>query len=97
MMKIKICKKCKGIGGVHRADYDCYKDYSYDVVNMTSGEIINSLFINVTDEEPKDSSCRLLVKDPEGVLHLTSWRSAYRVFDCQDKWDSTIGWSYIVL
>ncbi len=36
----------------------------------------------------------LLVLDPNGGLHLCSWRSGYDVFTVQNKEESTVGWMW---
>lgn len=47
----------------------------------------------VEDELPPND-VELLVRDPDGIFHLTSWRPAYNIFTCQERGESTIGWSW---
>lgn len=36
----------------------------------------------------------LLVKSPEGVIHLANWREAYSIFTCQGKRESSYDWQW---
>ena len=39
----------------------------------------------------------LLVKTPDGFLHLSYWRPAYSIFSCQSKGDFVYDWKYAIL
>jgi len=43
-------------------------------------------------EPPKH--IELLVKSPEDVIHLTSWRDGYKIFTCQNKSESSYDWQW---
>lgn len=50
-------------------------------------------FKYVSDVEPPHD-VEILVKSPTGIIHLSHWRPSYNIFTCQDKSDSTDGWSW---
>ena len=47
----------------------------------------------VNDETPP-IHIELLVKSPDGIVHLSSWREAYQIFTCQDKSESSLDWQW---
>jgi hypothetical protein len=47
----------------------------------------------VYDETPP-SHIELLVKSPDGIVHLSSWRESYAIFSCQDKRESSLDWQW---
>lgn len=54
---------------------------------------INDGFVLASEKEPPHN-IELLVKSPTGTIHLSSWRSAYGIFDCQCKSESGLDWSW---
>jgi hypothetical protein len=36
----------------------------------------------------------LLVKSPESIVHLASWRESYNIFTCQAKSESSLNWKW---
>lgn len=36
----------------------------------------------------------LLVKSPNGIIHLASWRAAYNIFTVQEKSESSYDWQW---
>lgn len=50
-------------------------------------------WIPVSEQEPP-SGVEVLAKSPEGLIHLINWRPAYKIFACQNKEESTYGWSW---
>ena len=50
-------------------------------------------WVCVSDLEPPKNE-DVLVKSPDGKINLASWRSAYNIFTCQSKGESTIGWKW---
>jgi len=56
---------------------------------------INS-WINVKDQEPPIDR-EVLVKSPEGVVHLCSWRAAYNIFTVQGKSESSMNWKWKII
>ena len=54
---------------------------------------VNSSWVYVNEETPP-TNVELLAKAPDGVLHLTGWRSAYDVFCCQCNSESTSDWQW---
>ena len=36
----------------------------------------------------------VLSKDPNGTIRLSRWRESYRIFDCQDKRESSSRWQW---
>lgn len=63
-----------------------------DVAKWLLSDIVNR-FITVYEQEPPDD-IELLVKAPDGVIHLSCWRPAYGIFTCQSKHDSSDNWSW---
>lgn len=51
------------------------------------------MWISVADETPP-SSVEILAKAPDGCIHLTSWRSAYSIFACQNKTEHAHDWQW---
>ena len=45
-------------------------------------------------EETPPTSVELLVKSPEGIVHLSSWRESYNIFSCQAKSESSSDWKW---
>jgi hypothetical protein len=45
-------------------------------------------------EETPPTSVELLVKSPNGVIYLSSWRESYQIFCCQDKSESSSDWKW---
>lgn len=48
-----------------------------------------------TFEQKPPINIDLLAKSPKGVFHITRWREAYNIFDCQCKGESTLGWEWM--
>ena len=46
------------------------------------------------DEETPPGHVELLVKSPEGIVHLASWRESYNIFTCQAKSESSFNWKW---
>jgi hypothetical protein len=49
---------------------------------------------NIVFENKPPSGIELLVKSPEGVAYLASWRESYHIFDCQEKRESSNDWMW---
>jgi len=45
-------------------------------------------------EETPPIHVELLVKSPEGIVHLASWRESYNIFTCQAKSESSLDWKW---
>jgi hypothetical protein len=45
-------------------------------------------------EETPPIHVALLVKSPEGIIHLSSWRESYNIFSCQAKSESSFNWKW---
>lgn len=63
-----------------------------DVAKSLLSDIVNR-FVTVYEQEPPHD-IELLVKAPNGVIHLSNWRPAYGIFTCQCKHESSDGWSW---
>ena len=50
-------------------------------------------WLYVNEKEPP-INIELLAKDPNGCVHLTSWRPAYDIFCCQNKTDYSDDWQW---
>lgn len=53
--------------------------------------LITNEFVLVSEVKPP-YNIEILAKSPEGVIHLANWRSAYNIFSCQCKGESTCNW-----
>ena len=47
----------------------------------------------VRDETPPENT-QLLAMSPYGVVHITSWRPAYEIFNCQCKSENSQDWQW---
>jgi hypothetical protein len=45
-------------------------------------------------EETPPIDVELLVKSPEGIVHLSSWRESWHIFSCQAKSESSLNWKW---
>jgi hypothetical protein len=45
-------------------------------------------------EETPPIHVELLVKSPEGIVHLSSWRESWHIFSCQAKSESSLNWKW---
>jgi hypothetical protein len=45
-------------------------------------------------EETPPMHVELLVKSPEGIVHLSSWRESWHIFSCQAKSESSLNWKW---
>ena len=45
-------------------------------------------------EETPPIHVELLVKSPEGIVHLAGWRESYNIFTCQAKSESSLDWKW---
>jgi hypothetical protein len=48
----------------------------------------------LVSEETPPIHVELLVKSPEGIVHLSSWRESYNIFSCQAKSESSFDWKW---
>lgn len=77
---------------------DAYYDVSYNarklgfIAGYNTAQHLNR-WIPVSEQEPP-SGVEVLAKSPEGLIHLINWRPAYKIFTCQNKEESTYGWSW---
>ena len=63
-----------------------------------SNENIGSVssFLKYVDDEEPPKNTELIVVSPSGVKHITSWRDSYKIFSCQCKDESSLGWQWLV-
>jgi len=57
-------------------------------------ELFKPKWISVSEQMPP-SSTELLVKSPDGLIHLANWRESYNIFTCQNKDESSYDWKYM--
>lgn len=57
-------------------------------------ELFKPKWISVEEQIPPQN-IKLLVKSPEGIMHLTNWREYYNIFSCQAKTESSNNWSWM--
>jgi hypothetical protein len=55
---------------------------------------VNKNAWKLVDEEIPPSDVELLVKSPNGIVHLAYWRPLYDIFTCQDKRESSLDWKW---
>jgi len=48
-------------------------------------------------ESTPPSNVELLVKSPEGIVHLSNWREGYNIFTCQAKSESSSDWKWKII
>jgi hypothetical protein len=64
------------------------KEYWFDVFKKNKEK-----WNKVTEDTPP-SNVELLVKSPNGIIHLSRWRESYNIFGCQAKSESIVGWKW---
>jgi hypothetical protein len=67
---------------------DKAKDYWFDIFKKNKEK-----WNKVTEDTPP-SNVELLVKSPNGIIHLSRWRESYNIFGCQAKSESIVGWKW---
>lgn len=67
-----------------------------NIQNLINELLENDGFVYVNEQEPP-KDIELLVKSPDGVFHLASWRWAYSIFDCQSKSENSYNWQWKLL
>ena len=48
----------------------------------------------LVSEKTPPINVELLVKSPEDIVHLSSWRESYNIFSCQEKSESSSNWKW---
>ena len=48
----------------------------------------------LVSEETPPTSVELLVKSPNGIIYLSSWRESYQIFSCQEKSEASLNWKW---
>jgi hypothetical protein len=84
---IDINEECRNafIEGVKS---DEAKEYWFDIFKKNKEK-----WNKVTEDTPP-SNIELLVKSPNGIIHLSRWRESYNIFGCQAKSESIVGWKW---
>jgi hypothetical protein len=75
-------------GFVEGAKSDAAKDYWYAKWQQEQDR-----WKTVCEETPP-MHVELLVKSPEGIVHLSSWRESWHIFSCQAKSESSLNWKW---
>lgn len=57
-------------------------------------ELFKPKWVSVSEQEPP-LNIELLIKSPNGLIHLASWRKAYNIFTCQNKDESSYDWKWM--
>ena len=72
----------------------------YEKTNVELGFIAGAKWLadqydwkSVSESTPP-SNVELLVKSPEGIVHLSNWREGYNIFTCQAKSESSSDWKW---
>jgi len=82
---------------------DWWESIDSDTKNDIVIELVTKVRLNLKEEqnswksvseEIPPSHVELLVKSPEGVVHLSSWRESYNIFTCQTKSESSFNWEW---
>jgi hypothetical protein len=70
----------------------------WKVLNQIKLKIIGLIFLkrikNKVTEDTPPSNVELLVKSPNGIIHLSRWRESYNIFGCQAKSESIVDWKW---
>lgn len=75
------------------ADWEDKDMYKKGFVEGAKWQAEQNSWKSVSEETPP-TSVELLVKSPEGVVHLSSWRESYNIFSCQAKSESSSDWKW---
>jgi hypothetical protein len=76
-------------------------DPSYDILKEERDIFVNGAkwqqeqdSWKLVSEKTPPIHVELLVKSPEGIVHLSSWRESYKIFTCQAKSESSLDWKW---
>ena len=89
---IKFAEFCKKNGGTSWNEIPESAINSY--INKISVEkciYCANNWLHVGEKEPP-IDIEVLAKSPDGIIHLTTWRQSYNIFDCQCKSESSDDW-----
>ena len=75
------------------ADWEDKDMYKKGFVEGAKWQAEQNSWKSVSEETPP-TSVELLVKSPEGIVHLSSWRESYNIFSCQAKSESSFDWKW---
>lgn len=75
------------------ADWEDKDMYKKGFVEGAKWQAEQNSWKSVSEETPP-TSVELLVKSPEGIVHLSSWRESYNIFSCQAKSESSSDWKW---
>ena len=75
------------------ADWEDKDMYKKGFVEGAKWQAEQNSWKSVSEETPP-TSVELLVKSPEGIVHLSSWRESYNIFSCQVKSESSSDWKW---
>ena len=75
------------------ADWEDKDMYKKGFVEGAKWQSEQNSWKSVSEETPP-TSVELLVKSPEGIVHLSSWRESYNIFSCQTKSESSSEWKW---
>lgn len=69
------------------------KQQEFDIRTYDNGVllgVVESWVCPMENEPPLNTE--ILAKDPNGNIHLTTWRESYGIFSCQGKSEGVYGW-----
>jgi len=76
-------------------NYGSLADRNQSKIDFLAGwEAGQPKWINVEEQTPP-KHIELLVKDPNGLVHISSWRESYNIFACQNKSESSYDWQWM--
>lgn len=67
------------------------KPEDFERAKQMEADSRNNVWIDAIDRQP-DTRNEILVKSPQGIVHIAHWRPAYNIFTCQMKRESISGW-----
>ena len=86
-------------GDIPEEDKPLYQpEITQSIADFKSGfnlaeKLFKPKWISVSEQTPP-SNIELLVKSPDGIVHLANWRESYNIFTCQNKDESSYDWQY---
>ena len=59
--------------------------------------MIEWITVGWDEETIPDASREVVAMSPDGIAHITNWRTAHNIFCCQGKAEDAYGWKWAYL
>ena len=76
---------------VNQPFYQAIAKFAEDYAALKVAEVTKWTYVR--DETPPENT-QLLAMSPYGVVHITNWRPAYEIFNCQCKSENSQDWQW---